>query len=48
MCILNARKKMIIEGPECLTLSKIGYSALNLVQANSLISEFDPGSWPPN
>lgn len=30
------------------TLLNIGNSALNLVQANCLISGFDPGSWPPN
>lgn len=30
------------------TLSKIGNSALNRVQAKFLISSFDPGSWPPN
>lgn len=30
------------------TLSKIGNSALNRVQANCLISGFEPGSWPPN
>lgn len=46
LCIFKMRIKHM--GAIWHALSKIGKSALNLVQANCLISEFDPGSCPPN